>query len=411
MIGPAGAETTATIQATIDGRVVRVPAGTTILEAARDLGIDIPTLCHDETLSLAASCRLCVVEIEGRPNLMPACADRAAPRAWSCTRSPRTVVEARRLILDLLLSDHPLDLPHLRAGRRLQAAGVLLPLRRRAAAASTARSASSPIESDNPLIERDMNKCILCGKCVRVCQEVQVTDAIDFAERGFESHDRHLVRPPARHVVLPLLRPVRRHLPDGRPHQQAAQGHAHLGPHEGPHHLPVLRHRLQLRPQRRRRQGHRRHRRLRRPGQPGLAVRQGTLPHRPHHSPDRVTTPLIKKRRRLRAGDLGRGARSGRRAPRRDQRRARRLADRRAQLGALHQRGQLPDAAPHAGGPRHQQHRPLRPYLTRSHGGRSGRHVRFRRDDQLDRRDRATTTSCSSSGPTPPRRTRSSATR
>jgi len=73
MTGPAGAET-ATIQATIDGREVTVPAGTTILEAARGLGIDIPTLCHHETLSPAASCRLCVVEVEGRANLMPACA-------------------------------------------------------------------------------------------------------------------------------------------------------------------------------------------------------------------------------------------------------------------------------------------------------------------------------------------------
>src|SRR5512137_23542 len=73
MTGPAGAET-ATIQATIDGREVTVPVGTTILDAARDLGIDIPTLCHHETLAPAASCRLCVVEVEGRPNLMPACA-------------------------------------------------------------------------------------------------------------------------------------------------------------------------------------------------------------------------------------------------------------------------------------------------------------------------------------------------
>src|SRR5690606_20578469 len=73
MTGPASAET-ATIQATIDGHEVTVPAGTRILDAARDLGIDIPTLCHHDTLAPSASCRLCVVEVEGRPNLLPACA-------------------------------------------------------------------------------------------------------------------------------------------------------------------------------------------------------------------------------------------------------------------------------------------------------------------------------------------------
>jgi formate dehydrogenase alpha subunit len=185
MTGPAGAETTATIQATIDGQVVRVPAGTTILTAARDLGIDIPTLCHHETLSLAASCRICVVEVEGRPNLLPACATELTDGMVLQTESA-DVVAARRLILDLLLSDHPL------ACITCEQAGACTLQEycyRYGIEQSTfvGEKRDLPIESDNPMIERDMNKCILCGKCVRVCQEVQVTDAIDFTERGFES--------------------------------------------------------------------------------------------------------------------------------------------------------------------------------------------------------------------------------
>jgi len=185
MTGPAGAETTATIQATIDGHAVSVPAGTTILTAARDLGIDIPTLCHHEALSLAASCRLCVVEVEGRPNLLPACATELTEGMVLHTES-EDVVEARRLILDLLLSDHPMAcITCEQAGAcTLQEYCYRYGIER---TTFEGEKRDLPIESDNPMIERDMNKCILCGKCVRVCQEVQVTDAIDFTERGFES--------------------------------------------------------------------------------------------------------------------------------------------------------------------------------------------------------------------------------
>jgi predicted molibdopterin-dependent oxidoreductase YjgC len=173
------------VNATIDGRPVAVPEGTTILTAARDLRIDIPTLCHDDTLSIAAACRLCVVEVEGRANLMPACATELTDGMVLQTES-ETVIEARRLILDLLLSDHPLACMTCE-----QAGGCALQTYcyRYGVEGSSYQGEPRdiPIESDNPLIERDMNKCILCGKCVRVCREVQVTDAIDFTGRGFDS--------------------------------------------------------------------------------------------------------------------------------------------------------------------------------------------------------------------------------
>ena len=283
MTGPAGAET-ATIQATIDGREVTVPAGTTILDAARDLGIDIPTLCHHETLSPAASCRLCVVEVEGRPNLMPACATRARSTAWSSRPSPRPW--SRRASSSSTCSS-----PTTRRAASPASSRAAAPCRTTATATASRRAASRaskrqlPIESDNPMIERDMNKCILCGKCVRVCARGAGHRRHRLHRARLRVADRRLVRQAARHRLLPLLRPVRRHLPHRSHRQQAAQGRAHLGPREGAHHLPLLRRRLQLRPQRRRRQGRRRHRRLRRAGQPGLAVRQGPLPHRPHLQP------------------------------------------------------------------------------------------------------------------------------
>jgi formate dehydrogenase alpha subunit len=126
-----------------------------------------------------------VVEVEGRANLMPACATELTDGMVLHTES-ESVVEARRQILDLLLSDHPLACMTCE-----QAGGCTLQeyCYRYGVESSSygGKKRELPIESDNPMIERDMNKCILCGKCVRVCQEVQVTDAIDFTERGFES--------------------------------------------------------------------------------------------------------------------------------------------------------------------------------------------------------------------------------
>jgi predicted molibdopterin-dependent oxidoreductase YjgC len=173
------------VQATIDGRAVSVPEGTSILRAAQDVGIQVPNLCYDETLSVAAACRLCSVELEGRPNLVPACATALTEGMVVLTESD-AVVEARRILLDLILSDHPLDcLVCEKAGAcLLQEYAYRYGIE---ATSYVGEKKDVAIDSVNPLIERDQNKCILCGKCVRVCEEVQVTNAIDFAERGFEA--------------------------------------------------------------------------------------------------------------------------------------------------------------------------------------------------------------------------------
>jgi len=185
MTGPAGTNTT-TIQATINGRTVTVPAGTSILDAAGRLDIDIPTLCHHPTLKPAATCRLCVVEVEGQPDLLCACDTELSDGMVLQTES-KTVVEARKLVLDRILSDHPLGCITCE-----QSGDCVLQdhcYRYGVEESSLPGGVRElPITDDNPMIERDMNKCILCGKCERVCDEIQVSNAIDFIER--ESDDQ-----------------------------------------------------------------------------------------------------------------------------------------------------------------------------------------------------------------------------
>ena len=309
------------VELTIDGQAVAVPPGTSILDAAAIVGIDIPTLCYDKTLSIFGACRLCSVEIEGRANLVAACATPVADGMVVHTES-ETVVDARRIVLDLLLSDHPLDCLICE-----QAGDCLLQeycYRYGVEHTSFVKGASKHFEldDDNHLIQRDQNKCILCGKCARVCAGGPGHQRHRLHRARLRLDGDHLVRPPAEQGLLPLLRPVRRHVPHRRPDQQAAQGHPHLGPHEGAHHLPVLRRRLQLRPERPRRQGGRRHGQLRCARQRRLAVRQGPLPHRPHQQPRPHHHAAHQARRRLRAGELGRGARPRRHEVPRDQGRA-----------------------------------------------------------------------------------------
>src|SRR5262245_30382899 len=157
---------------TIDGRSVTVAAGRTVLQAAQDAGITIPTLCHHKDLTPVGSCRLCLVEIEGTAAPAAACTLPAAEGMVVRTETP-ALAERRRFVLELLL---------LRYADAGQAAGDRDEtefrhwVRRHGArppqdALPTARY---PVDSDpNPFIRVDLNKCILCTRCVRACREVQ----------------------------------------------------------------------------------------------------------------------------------------------------------------------------------------------------------------------------------------------
>lgn len=173
------------ITLTIDNHVITITQGTTILDAARQLGIEIPTFCHDPELTPYGACRICVVEVEGWTALLASCVTEARQDMVVYTESAR-VVEARRTILELMLANHPMDcLTCEKTGDcRLQDYTYRYDI---APAAFQGEKNCYSIEQDNPFILRDMNKCILCGKCVRVCSEVAGRSAVDFTFRGFKA--------------------------------------------------------------------------------------------------------------------------------------------------------------------------------------------------------------------------------
>lgn len=175
----------ADVTLTIDGIQVTVPKGATVLDAAEKAGIFIPTFCHDPELSKPGACRICVVEIPGMRNLPASCVTEATEGMVVNTASP-AVLEARKTILELLLDNHPEDcLTCTKNGEcRLQDYSYLYGVR---AGAFGGEKHQYPIEENNPFIVRDMNKCILCGKCIRMCAEVQGNNIIDFAYRGFNT--------------------------------------------------------------------------------------------------------------------------------------------------------------------------------------------------------------------------------
>ena len=173
------------IKLNIDGREIIAEEGKSLLVIAREEGIDIPTLCYDKDLSVFGGCRLCVVEVEGFRNLVASCSVEATDGMVVLTESER-VVNARKSVLALLLENHPNDcLTCQKAGDcELQEHAYRYEVR---FPRNGGERKDYPIESINPVMERDQSKCILCGKCVRVCEEVQCTTAIDFIGRGFDS--------------------------------------------------------------------------------------------------------------------------------------------------------------------------------------------------------------------------------
>lgn len=170
---------------TLDGKEVSVKEGTTILEAARQNDIDIPTLCYDENLSAYGGCRLCVVEVEGAKTLIASCTTEVREGMIVQTESEK-VVEARKTIIDMLLASHPMDCLTCEQNSicKLQDYAYRYGIKE---SSFKGERVIYAIDSLNPVMERDPNKCILCGKCVRVCKEVQVTSAIGFVGRGFNT--------------------------------------------------------------------------------------------------------------------------------------------------------------------------------------------------------------------------------
>lgn len=172
------------VQVTVDGTSVEVPAGSTLLDACRQCGIDTPTLCYLETLAPVNVCRVCVVELEGSRTLVPACSRKAEPGMSILTDSERVRL-SRRMVLEFLASSTDVSTaPELlgymeRYGTDAERYGEQ---------DRPAASQAQPPKIDNDLYIRDYSKCILCYKCVEACGvDAQNTFAIAVAGRGFDA--------------------------------------------------------------------------------------------------------------------------------------------------------------------------------------------------------------------------------
>ncbi|MGI6090800.1 MAG: NADH-dependent [FeFe] hydrogenase, group A6 [Saccharofermentanales bacterium] len=173
------------INLTIDGIKTTVPEGSTILEAAAGIGIDIPTLCYHPDQVVTANCRVCVCEIEGNHLLQPACSQPVFEGMTVKTRSPR-VIEARKTLLELILSHHPQDCLTCIRNKSCELQDLAdeylirdLPFE--------AKARGLGKDNSTPSLFRDNDKCILCRRCIEACNVVQTVGALGVEKRGHES--------------------------------------------------------------------------------------------------------------------------------------------------------------------------------------------------------------------------------
>ena len=172
-----------TVQVIVDGTQVDVPAGRSLLSVLRQLGVRVPTLCHDDRLTPHGGCRLCVVDRrDGNRGLIPACSTPVEEGMVVRTRT-QEIVESRRRQLQLLLLNHRLDCPVCRRNGDCRLQDLIyeigvpdddLPF----------EAVTKPVDDRSPVIVREPDRCIVCGRCVRLCEEVQGIAAIGFVNRG-----------------------------------------------------------------------------------------------------------------------------------------------------------------------------------------------------------------------------------
>ena len=182
-----GATAPSLVDLTIDGQAVSVPAGTSIMRAAREHGLDIPKLCATDSLNAFGSCRVCLVEIEGRRGLTASCTEPVQPGMEVRTQTDQ-VARVRKGVLELYISDHPLDCLTCPANGdcELETVAGAVGLRD-VRFGEGATHLDAPIDTSNPYFQFDASKCIVCSRCVRACDEVQGTLALTIDGRGFAS--------------------------------------------------------------------------------------------------------------------------------------------------------------------------------------------------------------------------------
>jgi NADH-quinone oxidoreductase subunit G len=173
------------VKLTIDGKAVEAPAGTLVIEAARTAGIEIPAFCYYEGLALQAACRMCLVEVEKAPKLLTACTLPVAEGMVVRTETP-AVAQARKGILEFLLTNHPLDCPVCDKGGECELQDMVF---RYGAGASRFLETKQHVNEEqwSPVVYYDKPRCILCFRCVRVCSEGMGVGALGVVNRGAAS--------------------------------------------------------------------------------------------------------------------------------------------------------------------------------------------------------------------------------
>jgi predicted molibdopterin-dependent oxidoreductase YjgC len=185
------------VNLTINDIALKAPQGSTILEAARSVGVRIPTLCHHPDLSNVGGCRICVVSVEKARGLLTACTTPVAEGMVVYTES-REARETRRFVLEMLLSDHPNECMTCEANGDCELQDLAYEYKVEWPAAGGARHHYETDPDPNPFVLVDRNKCVLCGRCVRACGEIQNREVWSFAHRGFKTKlaagaDQHML--------------------------------------------------------------------------------------------------------------------------------------------------------------------------------------------------------------------------
>ena len=173
------------INLTIDGRNIEVPEGTTILQAAAKLNIDIPTLCYLKEINEIGDCRMCLVEVEGKRGFATSCIQKVEEGMVVHTKTSE-VLEARKTMLDLILSNHHQDCDNCVRKENCELQDLIKQFDKEKTVYEGIKN-TYEIDDKSPSIVRDPNKCILCRRCVSMCNKVQKIGAIGVTERGFNS--------------------------------------------------------------------------------------------------------------------------------------------------------------------------------------------------------------------------------
>ena len=177
-----------TVEVEVDGRQVTVPPGTSVMRAAALAGVDVPKLCATDRLEAFGSCRICLVEIDGRKGTPASCTTPVEPGMRISTQSPR-LTKLRQGVVELYLSDHPADCQDSLAGGdcELHAMATTVGLEQVRYRTDGHSHLHAPVDDSNPYFTFDASSCIVCSRCVRACDQIQGTFALTISGRGFDS--------------------------------------------------------------------------------------------------------------------------------------------------------------------------------------------------------------------------------